>query len=72
MAERHDTPAARTYAVTVSPPYQGLNLRSGPGAEHPVLRVIPDGTKVQAAGKSRKGWLPVQDGWVDKQYLKEV
>lgn len=71
MAERTGKPAARAYIVTVLP-YRGLNVRSGPGTEHPVVRVLPEGSRVEAAGKSRKGWLPVQDGWVDRQFLKEV
>ena len=71
MAKRKTAqkPAFAKYTVNT---HRGLNVRSGPGLEHPVLRVLQPGEEVEAAGKSRKGWLPVQDGWVDKQYLQEV
>ena len=72
MAERHVNPAARVYVVNVPFPYRGLNVRTGPGTEHSVLHVLPDGAKVEATGRSRKGWLPVSGGWADKTYLKEV
>lgn len=71
MAKRKTAEAPSFAKYTVNTP-RGLNLRSGPGMDYPVLRVLKPGELVEAAGKARKGWLPVQDGWVDRQYLQEV
>lgn len=55
---------------------RGLNLRYDAGREHPVLRVLPAGSVVEARGEAvlvdGVSWLPVQDGWVDAAYLASV
>ena len=42
------------------------NLRTGPGTEFPILRVLPAGTKVAVVGVSDDGeWLALDDGnWI--------
>lgn len=62
-------PSAARYEVAYP---RGLNLRAGPGMSFPVLRVLPAGDVVAAAGSARDGWLPVDEGWCDKRYLREV
>ena len=47
----------------------GLNLRAGPGKSFPVLRVLQPGFVVEATGRAKNGWIPVLNGWVDRQYL---
>lgn len=55
---------------------QGLNLRKDPGLEHPVLKVLPFGSVVEARGEivavNGSNWLPVQDGWCDAQFLEQI
>ena len=65
--KRAETPAPAQYTVIHA---WGQNLRSGPGMEHPVLRVIPQGTTVNAA-KAERNWVRVEDGWMDRQLMKE-
>ena len=65
--KRAETPAFAKYTVTHA---WGQNLRSGPGTEHPVLRVIPRGTTVEAAA-AEQNWVRVEDGWMDRQLMKE-
>lgn len=50
----------------------GLNLRSGPGVEFPVIRVLPDGTEVTARAPFDGEWIAVEDGWAMAIYLREV
>ena len=64
-----EAPSFARYAVNFP---RGLNVRSGPGREHNVLRVLKDGEEVEATGDTLRGWLPVPGGWVDMQYLREV
>jgi len=47
--------AAAASAVTTS----RLNLRSGPGQEHEVLAVIPDGASISVDGDQEAGYYPV-------------
>lgn len=73
MAKRKTKPAAEpTFAKYVVLYPQGLNLRAGPGKEHDVLRVLKAGEEVQQAGDSQAHWMPVDGGWVDSRYVKEV
>lgn len=66
-------PVGALYKVTDP---RGLNLRYDAGREHPVLRVLPAGSVVEARGEAvlvdGVSWLPVQDGWVDAAYLAPV
>lgn len=51
----------------------GLNLRAGPGKDHPVLRVLKTGATVSPTGEpDENGWLPVEGGWIDSRYVREV
>lgn len=54
----------------------GLNLRAGPGREHPVIRVLPKGTVILVEdGSVAVGsavWYPTGEGWVDSAYLVPV
>ncbi|KUJ88521.1 MAG: hypothetical protein XD36_0969 [Halomonas sp. 54_146] len=36
-----------------------LALRSGPGAEHPIIMRLPPDTVVEERGDSTNGWLPI-------------
>ncbi len=52
----------------------GLNLRSGPGENYPIVIVMPAGAQVTVTGAvTPDNWLPVsyngQTGWADAVYL---
>ena len=74
-AKSFDRGYAKTYTVTAS----ALNLRSGAGTDKPVIKSMPNGTKVTCYGYYTKNgatiWLYVkaQDGtlgFCSKKYLK--
>lgn len=67
---RKSEPAAETRYL-VSYPW-GLNLRSGPGVDFSVIRVMPEGAAVIQKGPAADGWVPVAGGWVMARYLREV
>lgn len=50
-----------------------VNLRAGPGAEEPVLLVVPAGAAVAPTGEAAAGFLGVAyegtTGWIDAAYL---
>lgn len=50
-----------------------VNLRSGPGTDHPVLAVVPPSASVLATGGSDGRWLAVEyrgtSGWMSGAYL---
>ena len=50
-----------------------LNLRSGPGTDHPVVLVMPAGSTVTVTGASTNGFAPVAYqgtyGWASEFYL---
>jgi uncharacterized protein YgiM (DUF1202 family) len=51
-----------------------LNLRSGPGVSHRVLRVLAKGTRVALTGRSANGFVEVtvgSRGWVSQRYLSK-
>lgn len=52
----------------------GLNLRKDPDKQSEILKILPCGTEVVAAGDSQQNgdviWLPVDGGWVDSAYLR--
>lgn len=60
---------AKTATVTAS----RLNVRRGPGTQHPVIGSLPQGTRV-AVQEQRGEWWRVQagrlTGWVARQYLR--
>ena len=70
------TPAPQVpYAVVIAP--AGVNVRTGPGTQYPVLAVAPFNTKGVISGKSADGqwWVtPLQgatnQGWVSADYVK--
>ena len=71
------TPAAQVpYGVVIAP--AGVNVRTGPGTEYPVIGVAPFNTKGVISGKSadRQWWVtPLQgiannQGWVSADYVK--
>lgn len=51
-----------------------LNLRSGAGVSHSVIKVLPKGTAVKKTGKTKGSWWQVtasgSTGWVASSYLK--
>lgn len=66
-------PARAESVATVIPP-DGLNLRAGPGAEHPVLELAPGGARVAITGPATdNGWYPAvyrgRRGWLSGAYL---
>jgi murein DD-endopeptidase MepM/ murein hydrolase activator NlpD len=67
------SPPLTTTQLRVNSP-EGLNLRAGPGLEHPVQAVIPHNTSLTPGQRSADGkWIQVTfnglTGWVDSQYL---
>lgn len=55
----------------------GLNLRSGPGMQYPIVAVLPQDTLLCAffAGPDVEGWQTVTTddhciGWVDRRYIE--
>lgn len=66
--------AAWADAVAVVVPADGLRLRAGPSTEHPVLDLIPGGTRLAVTGRAVAGnWYPVvyrgQSGYVLGEFL---
>lgn len=53
----------------------GLNMRKGPGASHPVLTSIPQGSQVALIDQQSDEWWKVryqqQEGYVSAQYLSK-
>lgn len=52
----------------------GVNLRAGPGKEHPVLYILPYQSVVTCASTLNRGdWMRVTcdqgDGWVDGKFM---
>lgn len=65
--------AGETFAKHVVTDFRGLNLRAGPGMDQPVLRILKKGETVAQTGACDEGgWMPVDGGWVDSRYTKEV
>ena len=64
-----ETPAGGSTAFTTS----ALNLRTGPGTSHQVVRVLPINTQVALTGVTQDGFSQVKDGsqlyWVSTAYL---
>lgn len=46
----------------------GLNVRSAPGLDQPVVRVAKKGETLEAICPVTGGWLPVRGGWVVADY----
>lgn len=65
-------PATTGDLVVVGVP-AGLNLRSGPGLEHPIVTGAPVGETVTSTGVQIDGWLQVTydgvTGWATADYL---
>ncbi len=62
--------------VTPSPNGQtteNVNLRTGPGLQHSVIRVVPNGTRVVLTGQSSNGFRSVSvngtTGWLSADYV---
>lgn len=51
----------------------GLNVRSGPSTNHPVIGGLANGARVETTGAARDGFTPVawggRTGWVASRYL---
>lgn len=51
----------------------GLNVRSGPGLNHPIIGGLPAGARIDSTGPAQNGWMPVsfggRTGWVSDLYL---
>lgn len=68
------TAPATADAVATVLPADGLRLRAGPGTDHPILDLIPGGTRIAITGQATAdGWFPAvyraQRGWVLGAYL---
>lgn len=69
------TPVKQQWQVAV----ERLNLRTGPGADYPVLTILSRGDKVEYLGKTAGSgadvWIRVragtQEGWVFRAFLQE-
>ena len=60
------------YAVVTA---SALNIRSGPGTENPVLKVLPEGTHLLTLSSPHNKWQKVRiphdiQGWVAQKYIK--
>lgn len=68
-------PAAPAAVVTLRVTTTGLNLRDGPGTDHPVLVQLPDGARVTRLDGSGDGqWAKVKTskgtiGWVSTKFV---
>ncbi|NNG21099.1 SH3 domain-containing protein [Naumannella sp. ID2617S] len=51
----------------------GLNVRSGPGLNHPIIGNLPSGARIDSVGRAQNGWMPIsfggRTGWVSDLYL---
>lgn len=54
----------------------GLNLRTAPGMDSKVVKILPPGAEVTVTGEAvqdgDRQWLPVEGGWVDMAYLSQL
>jgi len=64
-------------AVVKPGPAQGLNIRSGPGTDYPVLATLPAGSRLTPVGRDAAGrWVEVccvnagQPGWVLAEFVE--
>ena len=48
-----------------------LNVRSGPGTEHKIVKVFKQG-KVISISEKKDGWGKCEDGWLSLKYLDKV
>ncbi len=67
------TPTPATVLVSVDV----LNLRAGPGIEHPILTSLTRNTRLEVTDRSQDGaWLAIQtgsrSGWVAARYVKPL
>ena len=50
-----------------------LNMRSGPGLDHPVIRGLANGSQVDLLGEARNGFRPIRyqgtEGWASVDFL---
>jgi uncharacterized protein YgiM (DUF1202 family) len=74
LTKGNDLPApSRIGAGTVKITTTALNLRTGPGLSHRVIKVLKEGTRVTLTGKTARGWAQLaygkSTGWSSTQYL---
>lgn len=63
------TPASRPKKPGVVVAAAGVNVRSGPGTQFPVVRALPFGTQL-SYDLEQFGWLRIaEDEWVSKSYI---
>ncbi|PSR18369.1 hypothetical protein C8255_07760 [filamentous cyanobacterium CCP3] len=61
----------RTLATVITPPNFGLNVRSGPGREYPIVRQFVNGSRIPLTGRFNVGWAQLTNGnWVDSSHLQ--
>ena len=76
VAGRALKPASAAAQVNTARATSDLNLRSGPGTNYRVLRVIPNGGQVQVNGRVQNGFQDVTYdgtvGWAHNDYLKPL
>ncbi|PSN14512.1 hypothetical protein C7293_11345 [filamentous cyanobacterium CCT1] len=64
-------PDNRNLAMVITPQNFGLNIRSGPGREYPVVGQFVGGTQIALTGRFNVGWAQLTTGnWVDSTYLR--
>ncbi|PSN77399.1 hypothetical protein C8B47_22300, partial [filamentous cyanobacterium CCP4] len=57
--------------MVITPQNFGLNIRSGPGREYPVVGQFVGGTQIALTGRFNVGWAQLTTGnWVDSTYLR--
>ena len=76
-AEPTTVVATPTPATTVIVAVDVLNLRAGPGTNHPILTRLSRGTRLEVRDRSQDGtWLAIQvgprSGWVAARYVHPV
>ncbi len=69
--------ATPTPSAAVIVAVDALNLRAGPGTNHPILSRLTRSTRLEVTGRSSDGaWLAVQtgsrSGWVTARYVRPV
>jgi uncharacterized protein YraI len=75
-ASDDELPKTAGSTIVVSGTGNGLNCRTGPGTNNPVITVLFDGTTLKTRSSARSGWIPVicggASGWVSTPYVEPV
>ena len=61
----------RNLATVITPQDLALNIRSGPGFNHPVVGQYVNGSRIALTGRFNVGWAQLANGnWVDSTHLQ--